>query len=157
MLAGTLAGSRLPRQRLAVAALGATIATGLGVALAGAAPALWAAAAAYGFGGLANGVEVVATRSFLNHRAPAAISGRVFALYSGVLFGTASLGMAAAGGLLSALNPRLVLAIAGGGGALAGVAGWAVYARCKTSPAGDDPAGDVPAAIQPAKARPEGT
>ncbi len=131
MLAGTLAGGRLPMGRLAVATLAGTVAAGAGVALAGAAVSLWQAAAAYGFGGLANGMEVVATRSFLNHRVPEAISGRVFALYSGVLFGTASLGMALAGGLLSPLSPRVVLFIAGGGCVLAGATGWVIHARLR--------------------------
>jgi MFS family permease len=129
MLAGTLAGGRLPGRWLAVTALAGTLATGVGVALAGAAVSLWQAAAAYAFGGLANGMEVVATRSFLNHRAPPQVAGRVFAVYSGVLFGAASLGMAAAGGLLSSLNPRLVLFVAGGGGLVAAGAGSLLYAR----------------------------
>jgi MFS family permease len=131
MLGGTLAGGRLRRHRLALATLAGTIIAGTGVALAGGALTLWQAAAAYGIGGLANGVEVVATRSFLNHRVPAAISGRVFALYSGVLFGAASLGMAAAGGLLAPLNPRVVLVIAGTGGIVAGGLGWARYTRLR--------------------------
>ena len=42
-------------------------------------------------------------------------------------FGSASIGMAAAGGLLSSLNPRLVLFIAGGGGLMAAAAGGLVY------------------------------
>jgi MFS family permease len=129
MLAGTLAGGRLPMRRLAVATLTGTMAVGAGVALAGTALALWQAAAAYGFGGLANGFEVVATRSFLNHRVPEAISGRVFALYSGLLFGMASLGMAASGGVLSLLSPRAVLFLAGGGCAAAGAIGCLIHAR----------------------------
>jgi MFS family permease len=129
MLAGTLVGGRLPRSRLAIATLGGTLAAGAGVALAAAAGSLWQAAAAYAVGGLANGMEVVATRSFLNHRAPADVAGRVFAVYSGVLFGTASIGMAAAGGLLSSLSPRLVLLAAGTGGLVAGALGWVIYAR----------------------------
>ena len=129
MLAGTLAGGRLPRRRLALATLLGTLVAGVGVALAAGAITLWQAAAAYGIGGMANGAEVVATRSFLNHRVPSAISGRVFALYSGLLFGAASLGMAVAGGLQAALSPRLVLLIAGAGGIVAGTAGWLWHAR----------------------------
>ena len=128
MLAGTLAGGRLPGRWLVVTTLAGTLATGLGVALAGAAASIWQAAAAYAFGGLANGMEVVATRSFLNQRAPTQVAGRVFAVYSGVLFGAASLGMAAAGGLLSSLNPRLVLFLAGGGGLAAAAVGCLYYA-----------------------------
>jgi MFS family permease len=131
MLAGTLAGGRLPRHRLALATLVGSLATGIGVALAGGALTLWQAALAYGAGGIANGVEVVATRSFLNHRVPEAISGRVFAAYSGILFGAMSLGMAAAGGLLAPLSPRVVLFIAGGGGILAAGLGCLRYARLR--------------------------
>ena len=77
----------------------------------------------------ASGVEGVATRGFLNYRAPPEVAGRVFALYSGVLFGAASAGMAVAAVLLAALGARGVLAAAGGGGIVAGAAGSAVYAR----------------------------
>jgi MFS family permease len=136
MLGGTLAGGRVRRRHLVVATLAGTVIAGTGVALAGGAVTLWQAAAAYGVGGLANGVEVVTTRSFLNHRVPAAISGRVFALYSGVLFGAASVGMAAAGGLLAPLNPRAVLVIAGTGGIAAGALGWARYARLRRAGSG---------------------
>ena len=127
MLAGTLAGGRLRRRRLVLAVLLGSLITGVGVALAAGAVTLWQAAAAYGIGGVANGMEVVATRSFLNHRVPEAISGRVFAMYSGLLFGAASLGMAVAGGLLAPLDPRLVLLIAGGGGIVATAGGWLRY------------------------------
>jgi MFS family permease len=152
MLAGTLAGGRLPRRRLALAVLLGSLITGVGVALAAGAITLWQAAAAYGIGGVANGMEVVATRSFLNHRAPAAISGRVFAMYSGLLFGAASLGMAAAGGLLAPLDPRLVLLIAGGGGIVATAGGWLRYTslvrrsaqRLALSRLGPDDAEDAP-------------
>ncbi len=143
MLVGTLAGGRLPQRRLALATLAGTFAAGAGVALAGAAAWLWQAVAAYALGGLANGMEVVATRSFLNHRTPADIAGRVFAVYSGALFGSASIGMAMAGWLLSSLNPRLVLFLAGGGGLVAAGAGWLLYARrharARQSPAGSPP------------------
>ena len=123
MVAGTLAGGRLPVRWLVTAALAGTVATGAGIALAGVAVALWQAVAAYGFGGLAAGLETVATRSVLNHRAPDEVAGRVFALYSGILFGATSLAMAAAAGLLTVLGARTVLVVAGCGGILAGAAG----------------------------------
>jgi MFS family permease len=146
MLAGTLAGGRLPEHRLAVTALAGTVAMGTGIALAGTAAHLWQAAAAYAFGGLADGMEVVAIRSFLNHRAPEQVAGRVFAVYSGVLFGAASAGMATAGGLLSSLNPRAVLFLAGGGALATGAVGWLIYARRhrRGPPAGARPASPPP-------------
>jgi MFS family permease len=146
MLAGTLAGGRLPEHRLAITTLAGTVAMGAGIALAGTAAHLWQAAAAYAFGGLANGMEVVATRSFLNHRAPEQVAGRVFAVYSGVLFGGASAGMAAAGGLLSSLNPREVLFLAGGGGLAAGAVGSLIYVRRHRQ---GQPSGARPASPRP--------
>jgi MFS family permease len=128
MVIGTLAGGRLPVRWLVVASLAGTVAAGAGVVLAGTAAVLWQAVAAYASGGLANGLETVATRSYLNHRAPEAVAGRVFALYSGVLFGAASIGMAAAAGMLTLLGARDVLLLAGSGGGAAGVAGCVIYA-----------------------------
>jgi hypothetical protein len=49
--------------------------------------------------------------------------------------------MAAAGGLLAPLNPRVVLVIAGTGGIAAGALGWARYARLRRTGAS---ARDVP-------------
>lgn len=137
MVAGTLAGGRLPVRWLLATALTGTVATGAGIALAGAAVALWQAVAAYGFGGLASGAETVATRSLLNHRAPEEVAGRVFALYSGMLFGATSLAMAVAGGLLTVLGARTVLVLAGCGGMLTGTAGclgMAVRRRIRRRP-----------------------
>ena len=128
MVVGTLAGGRLWRRWLMAAALAGTVLTGVGVALAGVAAVLWQAVAAYAAGGLANGFETVATRSFLGHRAPGDVSGRVFAVYSGVVFGGISIGMAVAAGLLVVLGARGVLIVAGSGAILAGATGSAVYA-----------------------------
>lgn len=127
MVFGTLAGGRLRSRWLMTAALTGTVLTGVGVALAGAAALLWQAVAAYAVGGLANGFEVVATRSYLGHRTPEHVAGRVFAVYSGVVFGGVSIGMAAAAGLLSALGARDVLVVAGAGGILAGTIGSGIY------------------------------
>jgi MFS family permease len=85
MVAGSLAGGRLTRRWLVPAAIAGTFVTGVGIALAGVAPVLWLSALAYGIGGFGDGVEVLATRSYLNHNAPEAVAGRVFALYSAVM------------------------------------------------------------------------
>jgi MFS family permease len=129
MVAGSLAGGRLPGRWLVAAALIGTIATGAGIALAGLAARLWQAALAYAFGGLADGLEVLATRSYLNQHVPPPIAGRVFALYSGIQLGAASAGMAAASGLLAPLGARGLLLLAGCGGILAGAVGCLIYAR----------------------------
>jgi MFS family permease len=82
MVVGSLGAGRLAARWLVPAVLAGTIVTGAGIAVAGLAATLWQAAAAYGLGGLADGVEVLATRSYLNLHVPAAVAGRVFALYS---------------------------------------------------------------------------
>jgi MFS family permease len=139
MVVGTLVGGRLPVRWLLIAALAGTLASGIGVALAGAAVVLWQAMAGYGFGGMANGLEIVATRSFLNHRAPEAVTGRVFALYSGVLFGAASVGMAVAAGLLVPLGARAVVLVAGGGAMASGLGGGLILARRRARQAAPQP------------------
>jgi MFS family permease len=129
MVAGSLAGGKLPGRWLVTAALAGTIATGAGIALAGLAASLWQAGVAYAVGGLADGIEVLATRSYLNQHVPPPIAGRVFALYSGIQLGAASAGMAAASGLLAPLGARMMLVLAGSGGVVAGAAGWVIYVR----------------------------
>jgi hypothetical protein len=91
-------------------------------------------------------VEVVATRSFLNDRAPGQVAGWVFAVYSGVPFGGASAGMAVAGGLLGSLSPRVVLFLAGGAGSPPGPRAGS-STRAATAPAG------APEPGQPARRR----
>jgi MFS family permease len=124
MIGGSLAAGRVPRRWLVPVALIGTVVTGVGIALAGVAPVLWMSAIAYGIGGFADGAEVLATRSYLNHTAPPAVAGRVFALYAAVMFGAGSLGMAVASALLSPLGARGVVALGGCGGVVAGLAGW---------------------------------
>jgi MFS family permease len=128
MVVGTLAGGRLRQRWLLAGALTGTVLTGVGVMLAGQAAVLWQAVAAYAAGGLANGLETVATRSFIGHRVPDEVAGRVFAVYSGVLFGGISAGMAIAAWLLTMLGARGLLVASGIGGVVAGLAGCAIYA-----------------------------
>lgn len=129
MVVGTLLAGRLPARSLLAASLLATIGTGVGVGVAGLTGSLWQAIAAYAFGGLVNGIEVVATRSLLSHRAPAGLVGRVFALNTGLAFAASGIGTAAAGVLLVPFGARVVLLLAGGGAVVAGVLGSASQAR----------------------------
>lgn len=151
MVAGTLAGGRLGRRWLVTGALAGTVLTGAGVMLAGTAAVLWQAVAAYAAGGLANGFETVATRSFLGHRVPQALAGRVFAVYSGVLFGGISAGMAAAAWLLTVLGARWLLITAGLGGILAGLAGCLAYLARHRRTAGTAASAGLAEAVQGAR------
>ena len=113
MAVGTLAGGRLSEHRLVAATLLGTVVTGLGIAVAAVSPVLWGALVAYAIGGLGNGFEVVSMRSLLNARAPAAVQGRVFALYMAVIMGAMSLGTGAAAVLVGTLGARGALSLAG--------------------------------------------
>ncbi|MHB1596119.1 MAG: MFS transporter [Streptosporangiaceae bacterium] len=136
MVAGTLLGGRLPVRLLAAGSLAGTLLTGVGVVLAGLAPTTWLAVGAYAAGGLANGFETVATRSYIGHRAPSRVAGRVFAVYSGLMFGGMSAGMAVAAVVLTALGARGLLVLSGAGGIVAGIVGCLIYAaRRRRSPA----------------------
>ncbi|MHB1431833.1 MAG: MFS transporter [Streptosporangiaceae bacterium] len=136
MVAGTLLGGRLPVRLLVAGSLVGTLLTGVGVVLAGLAPTIWLAVAAYAAGGLANGLETVATRSYIGHHAPPGVAGRVFAVYSGLMFGGMSAGMAVAAVVLTALGARGLLVLSGAGGIAAGVVGCLIYAaRRRRSPA----------------------
>ncbi|MDA8318487.1 MAG: MFS transporter [Actinomycetota bacterium] len=136
MVAGTLLGGRLPVRLLVAGSLVGTLLTGVGVVLAGLAPTIWLAVAAYAAGGLANGLETVATRSYIGHHAPAGVAGRVFAVYSGLMFGGMSAGMAVAAVVLTAIGARGLLVLSGAGGIVAGVVGCLIYAaRRRRSPA----------------------
>lgn len=52
----------------------------------------------------------------------------MLAVYSGLMFGGVSLGMAVAAGVLTALGARGLLVSSGTGGILAGMVGCAIYA-----------------------------
>jgi hypothetical protein len=149
MIGGSLAGGRLPTRWLVPAAIAGTLVTGVGIALAGVAPVLWLSAVAYGIGGFADGVEVLATRSYLNHHAPPAVAGRVFALYSAVMLGAASLGMGVASGLLSTLGARWILVVSGTGGIGAGAVGWLILTARRRAPAGVDVPDGVDVTLTP--------
>lgn len=145
MVAGTLIGGRLPLRMLVAGAFAGTLLTGVGIVLAGLSPTLWLALAAYAAGGLGNGFETVATRSFIGHRAPPDVAGRVFAVYSGLMFGGVSAGMAVAAVVLTAVGARGLLVISGAGGIAAGIAGCLIYAIRRTrSPAAPTAESGIP-------------
>ena len=140
MVVGTLAGGRLRQRWLLTGALAGTVLTGVGVMLAGLAAVLWQAVAAYAAGGLANGFETVATRSFIGHRVPDEVAGRVFDVFSGVLFAGISAGMAIAAWLLRIVGAWGLLCVLGIGGVAAGLAYCVIYAVRRYRPPRRTPA-----------------
>jgi hypothetical protein len=75
---------------------------------------MWMAIAAYGIGGIGDGVQMVGARTLLLQRAPAHIAGRACAVFTGVTMGAMSLGIAASAPLVALLGVRGALCSAGG-------------------------------------------
>ena len=106
---------------VAVAALAAITAQGLGLAGAAVAPALWTALLGFAFGGVAHGLKNVLLRTLIHERVPEALRGRAFAAYNGARNG-AELGALALGGLIvGAFGARTGLLVSGLGPAAIGV------------------------------------
>lgn len=99
VVGATAVARRLGSQRLMPALLAACAVTGAAVLVAGAAPVLAMAIAAYLAGGCANGLQNVAMRTLIQQRVPGDLHGRVYAAYAGVA-STADVSSSGLGGLL---------------------------------------------------------
>jgi MFS family permease len=130
MVAGVLLVARhLPPARLAPVLIGAAGVTGLAVVVAGAAPGIAVAVAAYAVGGGANGIENVTMRSLIQHRVPDGLRGRAYATYAAIA-STADLTSTALGGVLVALvGARGTLLLSGAGALLIAGLGAVAYRR----------------------------
>ena len=102
---------------------------GSAVVVAAAFPALPIAVAMFLVGGFSNGVQLVAMRSLLHQRVPDRLRGRAFAAYYAVIQAAQILALGASGGLLELAGTRPTMMLAGGGTALVGLVGLALYAR----------------------------
>ena len=112
---------RVSRSALAVVALAAIVAQGLGIVGAAASPVLWTALLGFAFGGVAHGLKNVLLRTLIHERVPEALRGRAFAAYNGARNG-AELGALALGGLVvGAFGARAALLASGLGPALIGL------------------------------------
>ena len=82
---------------------------------------MWMAIAAYGIGGVGDGIQLVGARALLLQRAPAHLAGRASAVFSGMTAGAVSIGMAAAAPLVLLFGIRGALVAAGVASVLAAV------------------------------------
>jgi Na+/melibiose symporter-like transporter len=113
---------RVPPTRLAVVALAAIVAQGVGLAGAAVAPVLWTALIGFAFGGVAHGLKNVLLRTLIHERVPEELRGRAFAAYNGARNG-AELGALALGGVVvGAFGARTGLLVSGVGPAAIGLA-----------------------------------
>lgn len=130
MVVGALGpGARVPTGMLAGVAVLAAALQGVGKLGAAAIGLLPAALALYLLGGAAHGVKNVSARTLIHERVAAEAHGRAFAAYA-ALRNSAELAALGLGGLMvELLGARLTLAVAGGGTALVGVAGYLALQR----------------------------
>jgi MFS family permease len=106
MTLGTLVAGRLPARLLAPGIVVGFVVLGAGVAGGALSPTMWMAIAAYGLGGVGDGIQVVGTRTLLLQRAPEHIAGRACAVFTGLTFGALSIGTAVSAPLVALLGIR---------------------------------------------------
>jgi MFS family permease len=113
MTLGTVVAGRLPARLLAPVIVVGLVVLGVGVAGGALAPTMWMAIAAYGIGGVGDGIQVVGARTLLLQRAPEHIAGRACAVFTGLTFGAVSIGMAVSAPLVALFGIRGALLSAG--------------------------------------------
>jgi MFS family permease len=113
MTLGTVVAGRLPARLLAPGIVVGLVVLGVGVAGGALSPTMWMAIAAYGIGGVGDGIQVVGARTLLLQRAPEHIAGRACAVFTGMTFGAVSIGMAASAPLVALFGIRGALFSAG--------------------------------------------
>jgi MFS family permease len=122
MTLGTVIAGRLPPRALAPGIIVGLVVLGLGVAGGALSPTMWMAIAAYGIGGIGDGIQVVGARTLLLQRAPEHIAGRACAVFLGMTFGALSIGMAISAPLVALFGIRGALFAAGAASILAALA-----------------------------------
>jgi MFS family permease len=113
MTLGTIIAGRLPPRLLAPGVVVGLAVLGIGVSAGALSPVMWMAIAAYGVGGVGDGIQLVGTRALLLQRAPAHVAGRACAVFTGTTSGAVSVGMAAAAPLVVLFGIRGALLAAG--------------------------------------------
>jgi MFS family permease len=122
MTLGTVIAGRLPSRLVAPAIVVGLAVLGAGVAAGALSPVMWMAIAAYGIGGVGDGIQLVGARALLLQRAPAHVAGRACAIFTGTTSGAVSVGMAAAAPLVALFGIRGALLAAGLASIVAAVA-----------------------------------
>ncbi len=138
MTLGTVIAGRLPPRLLAPGIIVGLVVLGLGVAGGALAPTMWMAIAAYGIGGIGDGIQLVGTRALLLQRAPDHIAGRACAIFTGLTFGAVSIGMAVSAPLVALFGVRGALFAAGAASILAAAVAVGLHLqRLRGEPARD--------------------
>jgi MFS family permease len=146
MTLGTVIAGRLSPRALAPGIVVGLVVLGLGVAGGALAPTMWMAIAAYGIGGIGDGMQMVGARTLLLQRAPEHIAGRACAIFTGLTFGAVSVGTAVSAPLVALLGVRGALFTAGMAAIVAAMGALALGLHHLR--------GEAPAAAAPAESSP---
>jgi MFS family permease len=114
VLGALLLAPRVGSDRAARVAIAAIAAQGLGIALPAAWPVFAFGLMLYTAGGIAHGLKNVVIRTLIHERTPARLHGRAFAAYNGLRNAAELTALTGGGILVSAVGPRLTIAVAGG-------------------------------------------
>jgi MFS family permease len=106
MTLGTMIAGRLSPRAMAPGIVIGLIVLGLGVAAGALSPTMWMAIAAYGIGGIGDGMQMVGARTLLLQRSPKHIAGRTVAIFTGLTMGAISLGTAVSAPAVALLGIR---------------------------------------------------
>ena len=113
-LGALVVAPRFSRGVMAVAAVAAVGAQGLGIMVPALWPMVWLAIAGYLFGGVAHGTKNVLARTLIHVRAPERLRGRAFAAFNGLRNGAELVALTLGGIAIAALGARWTLVYAGG-------------------------------------------
>jgi MFS family permease len=149
MTLGTVIAGRLSPRALGPGIVIALVVLGLGVAGGALSPTMWLAIAAYGIGGIGDGVQMVGARTLLLQRAPAHIAGRACAVFTAMTMGAVSIGMAAAAPLVALFGIRGALLCAGGASIVAALVALALGLQHIRGEPGPEMLADAPGSLAP--------
>jgi MFS family permease len=124
-LGALVVAPRFSRRVMAVVAVAAVAAQGLGIAVPSVWPMVWLAIAGYLFGGVAHGTKNVLARTLIHMRAPERLRGRAFAAFNGLRNGAELVALTLGGLAISVLGARWTLLYAGGVPVLTALVGLA--------------------------------
>jgi MFS family permease len=128
MIAGALVvARRVPRTRIALGVLLATLIQGAGLGLPTALLVPAFAGAMWFIGGVGHGTKNTLARTLIQERVPDRLHGRAFAAYNAMRNGAELVALAIGGVLVTLIGGRATLAIAGGASVLVALGGLALY------------------------------
>ena len=138
---GSVAYARWRRASARALIAASSAALGIGFAVMAAAPSIEVAAVGAAFGGMANGIEIVAVRTAVQERTPESWMALVMSLNEAVAQAVPGVGIVLGGTITALTGPRVAFAVAAAGSLVFTFAAWLALAPSRFPPvqtAGED-------------------